>query len=112
MPNSADHDYKAIFAHPDMVRDVITGFVPGPWLSEIDFATLSPYKSSFVSDGEDAKGRDSDAVWRVRYGEEWIYIYLMFEFQSTINPHMSIRMMVYLGLLYQDLIVDGTLKAP
>ena len=43
-------------------------------------------------------------IWRLRWGEEWLYVYLLLEFQSTINRFMAVRVMVYLGLLYQDLI--------
>jgi hypothetical protein len=31
-------------------------------------------------------------------------VYLLLEFQSTVDPFMAVRIMVYLGLLYQDLI--------
>ncbi|NLZ10270.1 MAG: DUF4351 domain-containing protein, partial [Alcaligenaceae bacterium] len=34
----------------------------------------------------------------------WVYLYLLIEFQSDTDPWMPVRMMVYLGLLYQDLI--------
>jgi Putative transposase, YhgA-like len=104
MNNTPDSDYKTIFAHPEMVVDIITGFAPGPWLNDIDFATLEPFKSSFVSTAEDPEQRHSDLVWRVRHKGTWLYVYLLFEFQSTIDPFMAIRMQVYVGLLYQDLI--------
>ena len=43
-------------------------------------------------------------VWRVKAEGEWIYLYILIEFQSTIDPYMAIRIMAYVGLLYQDLI--------
>lgn len=43
-------------------------------------------------------------VWRVRSGEDWLYLYLLIEFQSRSDRFMALRMMVYVGLLYQDLI--------
>ncbi|GAB6049999.1 hypothetical protein JCM16106_08430 [Hydrogenophilus islandicus] len=47
-----DHDsgYKLLFAHPEMVRDLILEFVPGDWQSLIDFSTLERINASFVSD--------------------------------------------------------------
>ncbi|WP_462326137.1 Rpn family recombination-promoting nuclease/putative transposase [Desulfoplanes sp.] len=33
-----------------------------------------------------------------------MYVYLLIEFQSTVDPWMAVRVMVYRGLLYQDLI--------
>jgi hypothetical protein len=104
MTSSPDDDYKSIFSHPEMVEDIIIHFAPGPWLDEIDFSTLEPFKSSFVSDFDQPEGRHSDLIWRVRYKDSWLYVYLLFEFQSTINKFMALRMLVYVGLLYQDLI--------
>ena len=36
-----------------------------------------------------------------------MYLYLLIEFQSTADPWMAVRIMSYLGLLYQDLIRRG-----
>ena len=33
-----------------------------------------------------------------------MYLYLLIEFQSAVDPFMAVRMLVYVGLLYQDLI--------
>ncbi|WP_459830633.1 hypothetical protein [Hydrogenophilus islandicus] len=35
-----DSGYKLLFAHPEMVRDLLLEFVPGNWQSLIDFSTL------------------------------------------------------------------------
>jgi hypothetical protein len=34
MANNTHHDtgYKQLFSHPKMVRDLLTDYVPGPWL--------------------------------------------------------------------------------
>jgi hypothetical protein len=40
-------------------------------------------------------------------GGEWVYLYLLIEFQSSVDKYMALRMMVYVGLLYQDLIKRG-----
>jgi hypothetical protein len=57
---------------------------------------------SYVSD--DLRDRTDDIVWRARWGEGWIYVYLLIEFQSAIEPYMAVRILTYVGLLYQDLI--------
>ncbi|MCP4678671.1 MAG: transposase, partial [Deltaproteobacteria bacterium] len=48
--------------------------------------------------------RHDDLVWRVRFGDQWLYVYLLLEFQATEDRFMALRIMVYLGLLYQDLV--------
>ena len=35
-----DSSYKQLFSHPDMVRDLLTGFVAGPWVQAARFDTL------------------------------------------------------------------------
>jgi len=32
-----DHSYKRLFAHPQMVRVLLEGFVCGEWLGDVDF---------------------------------------------------------------------------
>ncbi len=95
-----DHSYKLLFAHPQMVRDLLEGFVCGEWLSEIDFSTLERVSDSYVSD--DLRGRADDIVWRVRCGKH--YVYILMEFQSRVEPFMAVRVLTYVGLLYQDLL--------
>ena len=57
---------------------------------------------SYVTD--DLRDRADDIVWRVQVGGEWVYLYILIEFQSTVDPWMAVRIMTYVGLLYQDLI--------
>ena len=102
MTASHDTGYKLLFSNPLIVRDLIQGFIDDPWLQKLDFSTLEPVKGHYVS--EDLRDRADDVVWRVKSGEEWLYLYLLIEFQSRSDRFMALRMMVYVGLLYQDLI--------
>ncbi len=108
----AEHDngYKLLFSHPEMVADLLRGFVREEWVRDLDFSTLERVPGSYVT--PELGGRESDIVWRVRRTKEgrWLYVYLLIEFQSTVDPFMALRMMVYLGLLYQDLLHRGELS--
>ena len=108
---SHDHDssYKFLFSAPELVRDLILGFVPDDWLHSLDYTTLEKVPGSYVS--EDFRRRADDIVWRVKVGGDWVYLYLLIEFQSRVDKYMALRMMVYVGLLYQDLIKRGDLLA-
>lgn len=86
-----------------MVRDLLTGFVQGEWLKEADFSTLTPVHGSYVTQTDDPEQRHDDLVWKIRLKDRWLYVYLLLEFQSSTDPLMALRMMVYVGLLYQDL---------
>ena len=100
-----DSSYKFLFSNPEFVRDLIMGFIPDDWLHSLDYATLEKVPGSYITD--DFKQREDDIVWRVKVGGEWVYLYLLMEFQSSVDKYMALRMMVYVGLLYQDLIKRG-----
>ena len=105
----ADHDnsYKRLFAHADLVRDLLQGFVHEDWVQDIDPETFERVTGNYVGPGNEP--RESDMVWRVRLRENggWLYVYILVEFQATVDPTMALRMMVYLGLLLQDLLRQG-----
>ncbi len=97
-----DHGYKRLFSHPEMVRDLLTGFVREPWIADLDFATLEKYPGEFIDDR--LQQRRNDVIWRLRRGPDWLYLYVLLEFQSGMHPFMAARLSTYLDLLYQDLI--------
>ena len=109
MPNDHDSSYKFLFSTPELVRDLIMGFVPDDWLHSLDYTTLAMVPGNYVT--EDFRNRADDIVWRVKVGGEWVYLYLLIEFQSSVDKYMALRMMVYQGLLYQDLIKRGEVLA-
>ena len=110
MPAPHDNAYKNIFSHPQVVADLLTGFVAQDWVHAVDLGTLDKRSGSYVSD--DLRDRQDDLVWRVCRGDEVAYVYLLLEFQSSADPWMALRVMVYVGLLYQDLIKAGEASAP
>lgn len=110
MVSQDDTAYKQLFAHPEMVRELLLGFVSDTWVQQLDFSTIERVNGSYISD--DGDHRHGDMVWRVRLAGQWIYIYVLLEFQSRSDPWMALRMQVYIGLLYQDLIKRGELPQP
>lgn len=100
-----DHDrsYKLLFSHPELVRDLLCGFVQETWVAQLDFSSLEKVDPQYVGRGLSA--RTNDIVWRARWGAgDIVYVYLMFEFQSETDPYMPVRMLTYAGLLYEGLI--------
>lgn len=105
-----DKSYARLFSHPRMMEDLLRGFVAENWINQLDFRTLEKVNATYVS--EKLKKRSDDLVWKVRWGQEtFLYIYILLEFQTDVDPFMAVRVMVYLGLLYQDLIDSKQLTA-
>lgn len=108
---SHDRGYKHLFSFPVMVEDLLKGFVGEAWVDDLDFTTLERRNGSYVSD--DLAEREDDIIWRIKWkGEDrWIYVYFLIEFQTEHDQFMAVRMMSYLGLLYQDLIKTEEIHA-
>ncbi len=113
-----DNAYKNVFSHPRAVQDLLRGFVHEDWVQQLDYSTLEKVSGSYVSD--DLRDREDDIIWRIRMRTktsqgkatgEWLYVYLLLEFQSSSDPWMAVRILTYIGLLYQDLIKSGQIKA-
>jgi hypothetical protein len=66
-------------------------------------------RGSYISD--DFQQREDDIAWKIKVGGDWDCLYLLIEFQLRVDKHMALRMMVYIGLLYQDLIKCGDVLA-
>ena len=90
----AEHDnsYKLLFSEPKVVMDLLRGFIPEELVGQLDLQTLEPVKSTFVTD--DLRDREDDIIWRVRWKKRWVYVYLLLEFQSKVDPWMALRVLV------------------
>ena len=108
MPSAHDASYKLLFSAPELVRDLVLGFIPDAWLHSLDYATLEKMPGSYISD--DMRHRADDVVWRVKVGGDWVYLYLLIQCESQVDPWMAVQVMRCVGLLYQDLIKGGRVQ--
>jgi predicted transposase YdaD len=103
-----DRGYKALFSHPRMVEELICSFVKEDFVRDIDFSSLTRSFNSFVTD--EFKERETDIIWKVKVKGEPVYVYLLVEFQSTVDRFMVLRLLSYLLLFYLELIKDEKIK--
>ena len=102
-----DEFYKIVFSFPRLVRDLVRGFLPETLTADLDLGRMEALPASYVSD--DWRRRHGDRVWRIPYRRDrgWppgAYVALLLEFQSTVDATMPVRMLVYSGLLFQELL--------
>ncbi|NHZ94931.1 Rpn family recombination-promoting nuclease/putative transposase [Massilia sp. CCM 8734] len=102
MPAYNDLGYRSLFAHPELVRELVTHFTPFKLFDNIALSCFEPVDPVYVS--ERLAARQNDVVWRVRIGEQFLYVYILLEFQSGVDRWMALRMQNYVGLLCQNLI--------
>jgi predicted transposase YdaD len=107
-----DRAYKRLFTQPELVEELLRGFLREDWAAGLDFSTLEPVGGSFV--GRGLEERHGDLIWRLRWrdgGEErWFYLYVFLEFQSSPDHFMAVRFLSYIGLLLQRIIQIEKLK--
>jgi len=105
-----DRSYRLLFSEPRLVEELIRGFFAEKWVDALDFSTLERVNATYVA--ESLKVREDDMVWKLRFRDgRSVYIYLLLEFQSTVDRFMGVRMMGYEALFYQSLIKEGKLTA-
>jgi len=103
-----DAGYRSLFSDKQMIAHLIQGFIRQKWVQDLDLETLELVRGSFVAEG--FKKRENDVIWRVKFRNQWLYVYLLIEFQSTVDRFMALRLMVYVGLLYQQLVQEKRLE--
>ena len=71
-----------------------------PWVAELDFEQAETLDKSFVS--EHYKETESDLIYRVDLHGREVYIYILLEFQSTVERFMAVRVLNYISNFYMD----------
>ncbi len=85
-----------------MVKSFLLDFVEEDWVKELDYSSLERYPSDSITEGFEK--RYGDMIWTLNYGKQKLYICILLEFQSTVDPFMSVRVQAYSILFYQNLI--------
>ena len=90
------------------MAQLLREFAAGPWLDGLDLDGLERLATKFHADT--GERREGDLVWRIpgRDGGD-AYVMLLLEFQSTPDHWMALRMLVYAGLLWQQLVREQRL---
>ncbi len=89
------HDalYKATFSDPRLAAEALRRALPAAAVARIDWDTLEQVPNDYI--GDDLTDRRADLVFRARLDGEPVFLFLLFEHQSTIDPLMPFRAQVY-----------------
>ena len=96
-----DSAYKYLFSSKEVVHQLLTRFVDDEVISGIAVEDIEPFDKSFVSDA--FVDRESDVIYRLATGGGEVYIYVLIEFQSTVDKSIPIRMLHYILGLYDQI---------
>ncbi len=106
------HDirYKKLFSHPQLVKELLESFVDEDFVRNLDFSTLERLDKSFITD--DFKEKESDLIYSISFKGTPVYIFLLMEFQSTVDKFMALRFLRYICEFYQSLDTGNSGKLP
>lgn len=113
MASHHDTGYKELFSHPEFVEQLIDGFAPNKIAELMDFSTLQQHNGNYVTPLYEEKFEDVvwsvDATWQGI--TQRVYLYILLEFQSTVDPRMPLRMMHYVACFHDHLLKNGVTTA-
>ena len=103
--NIHDSGYKKLFSNRTIFRQLLETFVNQEWVHSLDFANCEPLDKSFIS--EHYKATESDLIYKIQFHDREVYIYILIEFQSTVDPFMALRILNYITNFYMDFLVNN-----
>jgi len=96
-----DSAYKYLFSNKRIFHEFLTRFVHEDFVGEISLKDIEKVDKSFVSD--EFLKRESDIIYKVKTLKEDVYIYILVEFQSTVDKTIPVRMLLYILQMYDEL---------
>ncbi|MCG7602195.1 Rpn family recombination-promoting nuclease/putative transposase [Halomonas sp. McH1-25] len=104
--NHHDTGYKELFSYPEFVQQLIEGFAPPDIAGLMDFSTLKNHSGHYITPLFEEK--IEDVVWSVEVTWEGVtqrvFLYILLEFQSSVDRTMPIRLMHYVACFYNELL--------
>jgi predicted transposase/invertase (TIGR01784 family) len=101
-PIHSPHDrlFKETFSHLEAARDFFQTHLPAPLVAGLDWETLQLVPGSFVA--EQLAEQSSDLLYRVAWQQWPLYLYCLFEHQSTVDPDMPFRLLSYMVRIWEQ----------
>jgi len=101
-----DTGYKELFSYPEFVQQLIEGFAPAEIAKLMDFSTLKSHSGNYITPLFEEK--IEDVVWSVEVTWEGVtqrvFLYILLEFQSSVDRTMPIRLLHYAACFYSELL--------
>jgi len=94
MAQKHDQRYKKIFSNPIFIEKLLVSFVHERFIKDLDFTNMERIDKSFVDNKMEE--RESDIIYKINFKGKPIYIYLLLEFQSSVDRTMPLRFLRYI----------------
>jgi predicted transposase/invertase (TIGR01784 family) len=97
-----DRSYKDLLSYPEMIRDLLTGFVNEDFIEDIDFSNIEKLGATYIL--EEYQKRETDLIIKLNIKGQEAYLYILIEIQSSPDKYIAMRVLQYLLSFYQDLL--------
>ena len=104
MRQKHDERYKKVFSSPIFIELLLKSFVHEHFIKGLDFSKLTRLDKSFID--KTMQNRESDLVWKIYFKNRPIYLYVLLEFQSTVDKTMPLRFLRYILELTETYGID------
>jgi hypothetical protein len=109
-----DGSQRRLFGHVEILKMLVEGFIPPKILKglELELDAAEQLNAKFVSEGLSV--READVVWRIPRradGDAPLYLCILLEFQSSVDPMMSLRVLQYVSFIYEHIARADKLSA-
>ena len=98
-----DRSTRWLFENKEYVRDLVE-ILASELVERIDFSRLSQINKSFISDT--LREQQADLVFKVPFqtesGTDELFIYILIEHQSTVDPIMGFRVLFYMMQIWDS----------
>ncbi|WP_438026501.1 Rpn family recombination-promoting nuclease/putative transposase [Sorangium sp. So ce233] len=98
-PTPHDALFKSTFSQPEHAAAALRQMLPAALAARIDFASLALQSGSFID--EELAASHSDLLFSARLAEASLFIYVLFEHQSTTHPLMAFRLLEYMVRIWK-----------
>lgn len=106
-----DRSYKKLFSHKGFVQYLLESFVNLKWVNSVDFKNISLEPVTFID--RLFKKKEADLIWKLPLKNgKTVYLYLLLEFQSTIDRAMPLRFVSYIINFYAQKYKESKEKLP
>ncbi|WP_446011291.1 Rpn family recombination-promoting nuclease/putative transposase [Candidatus Electrothrix sp.] len=98
--NPHDSFFRETFGRKEIAAGFLREYLPRAILRKIDLESLTAVKDSFVE--KELRQHFSDLLYRVRYQEHMLYLYLLFEHKSSPDPWTGLQLLRYLVRFWEQ----------
>lgn len=90
---------RATFSVPENARGFFENHLPANLASVMDWGSLSLEPCTFID--PHLSGSESDLLFRIKLRQSDVFLYLLFEHQSSEDPRMALRLLSYILRIWE-----------